>query len=112
MSMNEDRPWMPDSEPWHPDADLATAPDAVTALEERLHRLWCVILYNDDFHTFDEVIFQLQKATGCGQDSASRIANEVHTRGRAVAYRGEKDRCQRVATILREIRLQVEIDEA
>ncbi|MDQ7053486.1 MAG: ATP-dependent Clp protease adaptor ClpS [candidate division KSB1 bacterium] len=35
---------------------------------------WKVILYNDDIHTFDEVILQLRKATGCSDAEAERIA--------------------------------------
>lgn len=101
--------------PRRPRAD-ETAPGSetewATAVADELERLWRVILYNDDWHTFDDVIIQLQKATGCSADHAARVANEVHTRGRATAYEGEKDECQRVAGVLREIQLQVEVDEA
>lgn len=72
---------------------------------------WRVILYNDDVHGIDEVIVQLQKATGCDLDTAVRITLEVDARGRGVCYRGEYDNCVRVARVLREIRLQCEIDE-
>jgi ATP-dependent Clp protease adaptor protein ClpS len=71
---------------------------------------WVVILYNCDCHTFDEVIAQLQKATGCSQAKAEQIAEEAHQRGRAIAYTGDEDECGRVAGILRSIRLQVETD--
>ncbi len=107
-----DEPWTPDLTPWSPAGDAVKQSEQATAVDELLERLWSVIVYNDEWHTFDEVIFQLQKATGCSQDKASRIAWEVHSRGRAIAFRGEKEQCQRVATILREIRLQVELDEA
>ena len=69
-----------------------------------------VILYNDDFHDMDEVVLQLQKATGCTIEEAAHITIEAHTKGRAVCYRGDRDDCQRVARILREIRLQCEVD--
>ena len=36
---------------------------------------WIVILYNDDYHSFDEVILQLQKATGCSLETAEAIAD-------------------------------------
>lgn len=72
---------------------------------------WRVILYNDDWHTFEEVIEQVMKATGCCLEVAERIAYEAHTQGRAVAYSGEKEDCQRVCGVLLEIRLQAEIDE-
>lgn len=71
---------------------------------------WVVILYNCDCHTFDEVIAQLQKATGCSQAKAEQIAEEAHHRGRAIAHAGSEEECERVASILRAIRLQVETD--
>ncbi len=40
-----------------------------------------VILYNDDWHTFEEVIVQLMKATGCSRERAEALTWEVHTRG-------------------------------
>lgn len=69
-----------------------------------------VILYNDDWHGEDEVILQLQKATGCDLEKAERIVFEVQFKGRAICYKGSRDQCQRVAGILRQIRLQCEID--
>ena len=73
---------------------------------------WIVILYNDDYHSFDEVILQLQKATGCSLETAEAIADAAHTTGRAIAYTGTLEECERVAGILRQIRLQVETDRA
>jgi ATP-dependent Clp protease adapter protein ClpS len=69
-----------------------------------------VILYNDEFHGMDEVALQLQKATGCDLETAISIMLEAHMKGRAVCYRGAREECHRVARILREIRLQVEVD--
>src|SRR5687767_10804568 len=71
---------------------------------------WVVILYNCDCHSFDDVILQLQKATGCSLEKALNIALEAHTRGRAIAYTGEAEKCEQVASILRSIKLQVETD--
>lgn len=75
-------------------------------------RPWKVILYNDDVHEFTEVVMQVQRATGCALEIAEWITHEAHTRGRAIAYEGEKEACSRAAAILRQIRLQVELDEA
>ena len=69
-----------------------------------------VILYNCDCHSFDEVILQLQKAAGYSEERAEEIANEAHFRGRAIAYTGSAEDCERVANVLRSIRLQVETD--
>ncbi|MDZ7343511.1 MAG: ATP-dependent Clp protease adaptor ClpS [candidate division KSB1 bacterium] len=71
---------------------------------------WKVILFNDDIHTFDEVIVQLQKATGCSVQRAEQIAYEAHTKGKAIAFSGEFNDCFRVAGVLREIQLIVEIE--
>lgn len=71
---------------------------------------WNVILLNDDWHTFDEVILQLIKATKCNPRRASEIAFEVHNNGEAVCYSGPKERCEHVASILEEIDLGVKIE--
>jgi len=69
-----------------------------------------VILYNDDFHALDQVIHQIQKAVGVSASAAFEITMEAHTQGRAVCYTGTTEQCEKVANILREIRLTVEID--
>ena len=89
-------------------------PDALPVERERIPvdtgGPWVVILYNCDCHDFDEVIHQLQVATGCGQSRAEQIAEEAHQRGRAIAYTGGESDCSRAAGILRSIGLQVETD--
>ncbi len=77
--------------------------------QPKIKRPWKVILYNDDIHSFDEVILQVQKATGCSEQEATRISMEAHFNGEAVAYTGEFVDCNKVAGILREIGLLVEI---
>jgi ATP-dependent Clp protease adaptor protein ClpS len=81
-------------------------------LENWLAGPWVVILFNDDWHGFDEVILQLQKATGCSEQRAEQIAMEAHTQGRAIAYEGTAEECKRVAAVLREIRLECEAEPA
>jgi ATP-dependent Clp protease adaptor protein ClpS len=88
----------------------AVAPNVDEEQEARTRRPWIVILYNDDHHAFDEVVFQVQKATGCSLEEAEWITYEAHTSGRAIAYTGTMEECERVAGVLRQIRLQVETD--
>jgi len=71
---------------------------------------WNVILINDDWHTFDEVIVQLMKATGCSPEQAGEIAWQVHTQGEALCYTGPRERCEHVASILEEIELRVRLE--
>ena len=84
--------------------------DADEGQEERLDEPWKVILYNDDIHSFDEVILQLIKATGCSLTKATRIALKAHVTGKALAYTGSFEDCFRVNGVLREIQLVTEIE--
>lgn len=69
-----------------------------------------VILYNDDWHTFEEVIVQLMKATCCSRERAEALTWEVHTRGKAAVYEGSLAECLRVSGVLEEIALHTEIE--
>jgi ATP-dependent Clp protease adaptor protein ClpS len=69
-----------------------------------------VILFNDEVHTFDEVISQIIKATRCTSERAEALAWEVHTTGRAVVFAGELSRCMQVSGILEEIYLMTQIE--
>ncbi len=68
-----------------------------------------VILFNDDWHTFDEVINQIIKATGYNYEKAEAITYEVHNKGKAIVYSGELAKCIQVSSILEEIQLRTEI---
>ena len=72
---------------------------------------YVVILYNDDHHDMEEVAGQLQKATGYDMERCVRVMLEAHERGRAIAYTASAEECERVARVLRQIRLQVETDK-
>lgn len=69
-----------------------------------------VILFNDDWHTFDEVIAQLIKAIHCTHEQAEAYAWEVHTKGKAAVFEGELAECFRVASVLEEIALHTQIE--
>lgn len=69
-----------------------------------------VILYNDETHGIEEVVEQVVKATACEIEQAVHITLEAHQKGRAVCFKGERGKCHEVARILREIRLQCEVD--
>lgn len=68
-----------------------------------------VILYNDDWHTFDEVIFQLMKAISCTFERGRDYAYEVHVKGKAIVFTGELKKCLKVSSILEEIALNTQI---
>jgi ATP-dependent Clp protease adapter protein ClpS len=68
-----------------------------------------VLLFNDNIHTFDEVIVQVCKAIECSQERGEQIAWEVHTHGKSVVYDGEMTECLRVSSILEEIALHTQV---
>lgn len=94
--------------PVAPDVDVLVEEDV--ADETRLGHPWRVVLYDDDIHTFDDVIVQLRKATGCTEEQAARHAWTVHTEGKDVVFEGEFFDCLRVQGVLHEIQLVTEIE--
>ena len=68
-----------------------------------------VLLFNDDWHTFDEVIAQLIIAVKCTYDQARGFAFEVHVKGKAIVFNGSLNECLKVSTVLEEIALHTQI---
>lgn len=68
-----------------------------------------VVLYNDDWHTFDEVILQIIKAIKCSNIEAREKAFETHVKGKCVIFNGEFKDCLRVSSVLEEIALHTQI---
>lgn len=69
-----------------------------------------VILYNDEDHTFDEVIGQIIAATGCSYDHAADLTHEVHFTGKAMVFEGDLPQCLRVSGVLEEIALHTQVE--
>lgn len=68
-----------------------------------------VLLYNDDWHTFEEVIAQLIIATKCSFEQARGFAFEVHVKGKAIVFSGSMNKCLQVSSVLEEIALHTQI---
>jgi ATP-dependent Clp protease adaptor protein ClpS len=86
-----------------PDIDIIEEEDVTIGLESK------VLLYNDEWHTFDEVIVQIMKAVGCMFDEARDKAFEVHVKGMAMIFNGKFKDCLRVSSVLEEIALHTQI---
>ncbi|MBA2421835.1 MAG: ATP-dependent Clp protease adaptor ClpS [Chitinophagales bacterium] len=69
-----------------------------------------VILFNDEWHSFDEVIFQLIRAIHCSHKVAEQMANTVHNSGKCKVYEGAVEECLSVSAVLEEIDLKTSID--
>lgn len=68
-----------------------------------------VILFNDNYHTFEQVINQLMKAISCSEETAFYHANTIHTKGQSDVYKGKIEKCLTVSSILNEINLKTKI---
>jgi len=69
-----------------------------------------VLLFDDDVHTFDEVITQIIKAIACDRQKAEALCMQVHNNGKAAVYEGDIGNCLRVSAILEEIALHTQIE--
>jgi ATP-dependent Clp protease adapter protein ClpS len=78
-------------------------------VEDAVNTPWRLILFDDDIHTFEEVISQLMKATGCSLSEAEDKTWKVHNEGKALVHEGEFEECLRIDGVLKEIQLVTEI---
>jgi ATP-dependent Clp protease adapter protein ClpS len=69
-----------------------------------------VILFNDDWHSFEEVTQQIIKAIKCSENEAEALTWEVHSKGKAAVFSGEMHECLRVSSVLEEIGLHTQIE--
>jgi ATP-dependent Clp protease adaptor protein ClpS len=68
-----------------------------------------VILFNDEVHTFEEVIGQLIKALRCDSSKAERLTWEVHNTGKSAVFEGPMGECVKISGVLEEIALHTQI---
>jgi len=85
-------------------------PDEQHGLDVSIQYPSKVILFNDEVHTFEEVINQIIKATGCDTAKAEALTWEVHDSGKAMVFEGEVTRCVQVSAVLEEIDLMTQIE--
>jgi len=73
-------------------SDTITLPDTSKRVKEEEQQKtkrqppYHVILLNDDDHSFEYVIFMLQKLFGHPPEKGYQLALEVHTRGRVIVF--------------------------
>ncbi len=86
------------------------APAATEEADAAVETPWRVILFDDDVHTFEDVILQLMKAVGCTPEQGYQHALTVHTEGKDCVFQGDFFDCFRVQGVLKEIALVTEIE--
>jgi ATP-dependent Clp protease adaptor protein ClpS len=83
--------------------------ETILEVETTVGTEYRVFLFNDEHHTFDEVITQLIKAINCSFEKARAFAFEVHVKGKAMVHSGSMQTCLKVSAILEEIALHTQI---
>lgn len=86
-------------------------PSIDSQTDAQLDNPWQVTLFNDETHTFEEVIAQVQKAVGCPLEQAVRLTWMAHHNGRAIVFIGPYVECERVSDILEQIDLGVRLEK-
>lgn len=79
---------------------------SVTDIESPIERR--LILYNSS-HLWEQVILQLQKATGFDIIQCEQIAIIAHTKGKATVKSGRVNELSKINNVLKEINLVTEI---
>ena len=70
---------------------------------------WVVVVYDNEINTGDEVVFILMVATHCSIEEAEIETWEIDHLGKSNVHFANKDECEGVAQIIRQIGIQVEV---
>jgi ATP-dependent Clp protease adaptor protein ClpS len=91
--------------------ERAPARDFDPDLLTRLVPPYKVVVHNNDYNTFDEVIRILVKAVpGMSYERATALAYEIDATGAAVPYVGPKEHAEAVAAVIRTIGIKVTVE--
>ncbi|VDP16726.1 unnamed protein product [Soboliphyme baturini] len=66
----------------------------------RLHDQYQTVLYNDESHSYDQVIRALMKAIDCGKEQAMMLATKVDLEGRTSVCFGTKAYCEKARNMI------------
>jgi ATP-dependent Clp protease adaptor protein ClpS len=70
---------------------------------------WMVVIHNNDYNSFDEVVDVLMRATGCSGEEAAIETWEAHTYGKAPVHFSGRDECEIVAAMISSIGVRTEV---
>jgi ATP-dependent Clp protease adapter protein ClpS len=70
---------------------------------------WMVVIFNNDYTPFDEVVEILMRSTGCGVQEAAIEAWEAHSFGKTPVHFSSKSECEIVAAMISTVGVKTEI---
>lgn len=86
--------------------------DSINELDEFGDKNWGIIVFNNNYNTFTEVINILVKAIECSPEKAEAFASEIHYRGLAIVYCSHyKSDCEKRANIITTIGIKVAVEK-
>jgi ATP-dependent Clp protease adapter protein ClpS len=93
-------------------ADTVTErrPDLFDETTSHLTGDYIVIVFNNDYNTYEQVTDILMKATGCSRDEAEMETWEVDHLGRSIVHHGDRAECERAAAIIQTIGIKVAVE--
>lgn len=89
-------------------AGTIEAPQTTPTPKEAHTPGWHVVVYDNDFNTYVQVMTILMIATGCTEEEAWMEAWEIDHLGRSVVHHGAQSECERVAKVVATIGIRVE----
>ncbi len=88
---------------------MATKQETITVIKNVTAKESDVTLFNCNCHSYLQVIDLLVKAIKCDHTTAVRYAVTAENFGSVVVYRGTKEDCEKVASILGSTGLNVSV---
>lgn len=85
------------------------APKTEHGCQVQAGRDYIVVVFDNEFNSFEEVTFILMLATGCPPNEAEMETWEIHHLGKSVVHNAREQECMRVAEIISTIGIRVEV---
>jgi len=85
--------------------------EEITSTTNQESKEWKVIVFNDEDHSFQEVIDILKLATGCSDEEAYVETWEIDAYGQCAVHYASEDECEAAAKIIGRIGLKVEVSK-
>lgn len=70
---------------------------------------YTIVAYDNEHTPFQVVFLVLRNVVPLSDEESFKITNEIHTLGKSIVYKGDKDHCYKIGEALGKINVQYEI---
>ena len=95
-----------------PDTEVSPEGDTATAVMEQTEPLYHVIVFNNTYNTFEEVIDILIRALSCSFEVAEHLTHQIHDKGCSTVATVNMDKGEKIANVIRSIKIRVSLERA